>query len=290
MKYFKTNSSELNSKINTISILGVGWLGTNLAQLILKQQNEKVTIKGSTTTPSKVEHLQKMGIKPYLINLHPQGPDLNFDFDFLNTDLLIISLPPKVKTEGVDFHLWQINTLINFIDSQIPIIYLSSTSVYGDNQGAVDESTTPIPTKFSGKVILRAEEILREKFKDKLTILRLGGLIGPGREPSRLSKKNPQLFNSHSKINLIHLDDACGIILAIIYKNAWGEIFNGVADEHFSKLDFYSLYSQPSPSSLSLALPNANKIDDSNCKVVSNLKIKDLLQYQTKSLITNLNL
>ena len=42
------------------------------------------------------------------------------------------------------------------------IIWVSSTSVYGDNNGDwVDETTKPNPVTFSGKILLQAEQIIQ---------------------------------------------------------------------------------------------------------------------------------
>ena len=54
-----------------ISILGSGWLGLPLAQALLK---EKHSIKGSTTSESKLDPLKSEGISPYLIKVLENGP------------------------------------------------------------------------------------------------------------------------------------------------------------------------------------------------------------------------
>ncbi|MGY0034540.1 NAD(P)-binding domain-containing protein [Pedobacter sp. NJ-S-72] len=75
---------------NKISILGCGWYGLELAKELIKSGYK---VKGSTTTPKKLNSLQQSGIIPYLINFS-EGED-HFDTDFFNCDLLIISIPPK---------------------------------------------------------------------------------------------------------------------------------------------------------------------------------------------------
>ncbi|MBF0297348.1 MAG: hypothetical protein HQK51_01425 [Oligoflexia bacterium] len=297
--------------IKTISILGAGWLGTELASKLLLEN--KYHIKVSTTSINKIDKFIKMGLEPYLINFSPtlnnmSASGINSDNNFLHffkSDLLIISIPPKVKTYGEEFHLNQIKELINYLLS-VPnsfdgyIIYLSSTSVYGDYQGIVDEETPATPSKASGRVILAVENILKEKFTNKLTIIRLGGLIGPGREPSHFSKKNPKLIDSNLPINLIHLDDACRVIISVIKESAWNETFNAVSDEHISKNEFYKniLLSESTTSSVSISLhayininvnvnslnifPNKNQKNvnnfSNNGKIVLNNKVKYLLR------------
>ena len=65
------------------------------------------------------------------------------------------------------------------------VLFVSSTAVYGDAGGGwVDESTTPAPGGFSGRILREAEELLRSRLRGTGTapvVLRLGGIYGPGR-------------------------------------------------------------------------------------------------------------
>jgi nucleoside-diphosphate-sugar epimerase len=95
------------------------------------------------------------------------------------------------------------------------IIWVSSTSVYGDNNGDwVDETTAPNPVTFSGEILLQAEQII-QNLPCSSTAVRFSGIYGPGR--SRLlsqvqaGKGRPKLPEQWS--NRIHADD-CGAVLA----------------------------------------------------------------------------
>jgi nucleoside-diphosphate-sugar epimerase len=95
------------------------------------------------------------------------------------------------------------------------IIWVSSTSVYGDNNGDwVDETTKPNPVTFSGEILLQAEQII-QNLPCSSTAVRFSGIYGPGR--SRLlsqvqaGKGRPKLPEQWS--NRIHADD-CGAVLA----------------------------------------------------------------------------
>ncbi len=57
-----------------------------------------------------------------------------------------------------------------------PLLFCSSTAVYGENKGAwVDESTATVPSAFNGRVLVEAENLLRPGDVS----LRLGGIYGP---------------------------------------------------------------------------------------------------------------
>lgn len=97
-------------------------------------------------------------------------------------------------------------------------ILVTSTAVYHQNQGEwVDESSETLPTTFSGKKLLQAEDIL-VKSAVKGVAVRLGGIYGPGRE--RLIKKVRKGCelnkNTPMYTNRIHRDDCAGLLSYII--------------------------------------------------------------------------
>lgn len=62
------------------------------------------------------------------------------------------------------------------------VIFLSSTSVYGQDDGSLVDETTPArPAGFAGALLLDAENLLSESPLPS-TVLRLAGIYGPGRE------------------------------------------------------------------------------------------------------------
>ena len=95
------------------------------------------------------------------------------------------------------------------------IIWVSSTSVYGDNNGDwVDETTKPNPVTFSGEILLEAEQLIH-KLPCLSTVVRFSGIYGPGRtrllgqvQAGKGRPKSPEQWS-----NRIHADD-CGAVLA----------------------------------------------------------------------------
>ncbi|MCB0639669.1 MAG: hypothetical protein KDC54_23760, partial [Lewinella sp.] len=76
--------------IQTISILGAGWLGLPLGAALVR---EGYTVKGSTKSPDKLSLLREKGLHPYPIQVTAEG--LRGEIaDFFECDLLIITLPP----------------------------------------------------------------------------------------------------------------------------------------------------------------------------------------------------
>ncbi|MDG2018174.1 MAG: hypothetical protein P8J25_01880 [Porticoccaceae bacterium] len=95
------------------------------------------------------------------------------------------------------------------------IIWVSSTSVYGNCRGKwVDETTDANPAIFSGEILLEAEQII-QNLPCASTVVRFSGIYGPGRtrllDQVLAGKGRPKAPQQWS--NRIHADD-CGGVLA----------------------------------------------------------------------------
>lgn len=127
------------------------------------------------------------------------------------------------RTAGPDIHSVYANGLQNVLaalpTSVTRAIYISTTGVYGTAGGGwVDETTPTAPHRDGGKASLAAEEILRaHPLGRRSAILRLAGIYGPGRVPylDKLRANEPIAAPSAGWLNLIHVDDAARIVVAM---------------------------------------------------------------------------
>ena len=109
------------------------------------------------------------------------------------------------------------------------VLFISSTSVYGEANGEwVDELTPARPQNFSGTRLLQAEQLLLES-NLPVAILRCSGIYGPGRQ--RLLQrvwqgKTPTEANNYT--NRIHADDCAAAIAHLIKRQARGETLASV--------------------------------------------------------------
>ena len=110
--------------MQTISLLGCGKLGFPLALDLL---NEGYNIKGSTTTTSKIDKLEQLGISPYLINIEEV-----IELEFFNSDILVLTLPYKKYFSDSNIYKTQIKKVCDSLrfSSIKHIIFTSSSSVY----------------------------------------------------------------------------------------------------------------------------------------------------------------
>lgn len=262
----------------TISVLGCGWLGIPLAEHL---RDRDYIIKGSTTSPSKLELLKGKQIRPYLLKLDP-CPRRKQD-DFWQSDLLIVTIPPKVRVASdTEYFMRQVHCIAERATAS-PISFLlfaSSTSVYPENCGIVDEADA-VPEKagsISGNALLKAEEQLLSAPGFDTTVLRFGGLYGGSRHPARYLAGREALPKGPAPINLIHRDDCVGICDTIIRQKAYGKIFNGVSDGHPPR----NMYYPAAAKKMGLEPPVYKEEKKKNYKVVSNRKVKQVLKYSFK--------
>ncbi len=259
-----------------ISIIGCGWLGLPLAELLIYKEH---VVKGSTTHREKLDLLSSKNIRPFLINLNPDETIGNIN-GFFESDILIINIPPGRKDDIVTFHPAQINFLIDQINnSRIKkVLYISSTSVYGNENKILTEEDETNPETDSGKALFISENLLKKEDGFETTIVRFGGLIGKDRNPAKYFAGRKNISGGDIPVNLIYLDDCLEIIYQIIDKNIWGTAFNACADEHPARSEFYTL----AAGKLNLEKPMFIKGEKNSFKIINSNKLKNTLDYKFK--------
>lgn len=225
---------------DTIGIIGIGWLGLPLATAFIA---EGYVVKGSTTSAAKIDTFKSEGIIPYHIEISEDEITGEIDNFLKDVTYLIINVPPGLRGEGPkESYVKKMQLLHQEVRKSTikHILFVSSTSVYGDVTGDVDEETVPRPTSESGVQLLASENIFRGNKSLTTTILRFAGLIGPSRHPVTILSKKKNLSDGNAPVNLIHRDDCVAIIKGIILEKQWGKVFNGVHPEHPTKKDYYT--------------------------------------------------
>jgi nucleoside-diphosphate-sugar epimerase len=259
--------------MRTVSILGCGWLGLPLAKEIIKSGYE---VKGSTTSAKKLSSLMANKIIPFHIILDPdlKGENLN---SFFECDYLVINIPPPRNSNPEKFHLEQIRSVFNELKKARcrKIVFISSTSVYGNTNSEVDEDSPVNPETASGKALNNVEEYLRSESDLKITIIRFGGLIGEDRNPASYFAGRKNIPGGNTPVNLIYLNDCVGIIKLVIKNEIWNVTVNGVSPIHPTKKEFYT----KAAANLNLELPEFDD-DIVPYKIVSSTKVKALLKYE----------
>ena len=230
-----------------ISILGCGWLGLPLGKFLVEKGH---VVKGSTTSEDKISLLSSMGIEPFLIKFSPQmeavqSSDcrltaLNNDTkkgisQFLDSEILIICIPPRAGKFGEDFHVQQIQSLLEYLpnSSVQSIIYTSSTSVYPE----LNREMTEDDEVLENHALIKVENLLKN-LPQNVTILRCGGLMGGERIPAKYFA-GKTINTGKIPVNYVHQEDVIQIIKMILEKGFWNETFNVVSPEHPLREEIY---------------------------------------------------
>jgi len=262
-----------------ISILGCGWLGLPLAKAMIAKG---ISVKGSTTSEDKIMLLQNIGIKPFNLVLESDGVIGNCE-DFLDgSEILVIDIPPKLRGYNVLHNIEAV--FVKKMQHLIPqiekstvkkVLFVSSTSVYAEDNTTITEDSPVNPETESGKQLVAVERLLQSNSNFKTTIVRFGGLIGEDRHPIPFLAGKRNLENPKAPINLIHQVDCIGIIHQIIVNNVWNETFNAVAPFHPNREDYYT----QKAIDFGLELPQFNLENPTFGKTILSTKVETVLGY-----------
>lgn len=215
-----------------IGIIGCGYVGTAAAR---RWREFGHSITATTTRSDRLEELEQVAQQVVVV----KGNDSEALASMVeNQDIILLTVGAHKSDLYREAYLDTANTLMPIL-KQSPrvqqLIYTSSYSVYGNQQGAWVDETTPVkPVDDNGKILHRTEQVLLEAQSDRLNvcILRLGGIYGPDRELVRIlsrlaGKTRPGSGDDWS--NWIHLEDIVEAIAFVCRQRCQG-IYNLVND------------------------------------------------------------
>src|SRR5271157_2514709 len=127
------------------------------------------------------------------------------------------------------------------------LVYASSTSVYGQSDGAwADEDSPAEPVQESGRVCLEAEHVARHWARAagaSLVVLRFSGLYGPDRVIRRalLERGEPIPGDPARFLNLVHIDDAAQAAIAALDAARPDPLYLVSDDRPLERREYYAL-------------------------------------------------
>ncbi len=256
-----------------VSILGCGWLGLPLARYLV---DAGYFVRGSTSSPEKISTLQENHIHPFLIRCTPQCEGSNIA-SFFSSKVLFLNIPFKRHLVDPRFYEQQIRSVVKAVcTSPIEfVIFASSTAVYPETLSLATEDETFLPDNPRSQVLYDVEQFLLNNSSFQTTVIRFGGLYGPGRPLGRFMAGQKGLTHGSKPVNLICLEDCVRIVAIIIAKDIRAEIFNAVSDTHPTRQLLYTRAAQ----SLGLEAPVFREEPSGSYKIVSNAKLKKALDF-----------
>lgn len=190
-----------------ILIAGLGDLGTGLAERLLADRHRVSGIRRGHDAPAGVD----LYSQDLLDGAHLLPPD--------QVDLAVVIMTPSEYNEEGYLKAY-VRAPLNLLDALAarqplpPVLFVSSTAVFGDQDGDLDETTPPRPSRYNGKVVLAAEQEISAR--TLATVVRFSGIYGPGRR--RLLSKVEKLMRGEEALpapawsNRIHRDDCVGLL------------------------------------------------------------------------------
>lgn len=183
-------------------IAGAGYVGTALAQRLANEGHDVVVLRRSATAPPP-------GAQAFRADLTAPAalealPPADLVFYTAAADERSDAAYRLAYVEGLERLL---ERLARLRPQPQCLLFTSSTAVYGQQDGEwVDESSPTEPVDFAGQRLLEGEALVRSApFPG--TVLRLGGIYGPGRSSLVERARAGASFGS-GYTNRIHRDDA----------------------------------------------------------------------------------
>ena len=255
--------------------MGCGWLGLPLAERFVQLGYR---VNGSTTSELKLGLLQEKQISPFLLNLQDAEVDNERLHEFLNTEILILNIPPKLRADGGVSYLRQMRLLLKAmcLSPVSRVLFVSSTSVYQDlNRVVTEEDIVFTEEQDPENTLLQAEKLFQDREDWMCTIVRFGGLVGGSRHPGRFMAGKKDLLDGDTPVNLIHLDDCINILQQIVQQEKWNKVYHACADEHPIRKDFY----HAAALAIGLEPPTFLDMEKTRFKLINSQHLKDDLSY-----------
>lgn len=236
-------------------------------------------MNGSTTRPEKIDQLKSSGIIPFQLKCTDHAIESDHVVDFFRSDKLFVNLPFRRELKDPFEYVHQMRTVFSYAKTAgvKKIVMASSTAVYPLINKVIKENEEFVPDTDRSKALREAECVFLNQSEVCASVVRLAGLYGPGREiGSFLKSERMANKEGEAPVNLIHLDDCIGIIMAIFEGSYCSEIFNACGDAHPLRKDLYAHVAV----AMKVKQPVFQENENPRYKIISNDKVKNLLGYR----------
>jgi nucleoside-diphosphate-sugar epimerase len=220
-------------------ILGCGDVGMRLLPLV----RDRFRVFAVTSQASRRGELRDAGAVPVVADLDKPA-DLQRLAGLART---IVHLAPP-QPEGLKDR--RTRNLTAILPDQARLVYVSTTGVYGNCDGAlIDETRQVRPHNARARRRVDAEQVLRawgRRSNSRLAVLRVPGIYAADRLPiERLKKGTPALLPEDDVFtNHIHADDLARIIALALFRAMPGRIYHAVDDSEMKMGEYFDAVAQ----------------------------------------------
>ena len=165
-------------------------------------------IAGTTRNPAAIARIAALGIDPVLLDCRG---GIELTDDLAEADV-VVTFPPDGESDS---------QLAPQLERCRRIVYVSSTGVYGDLRGRIDNDTPATPNDETGRRRLAAEDSWRSI---GATVVRAPGIYGRGRGLHRLIASGAYRLpgDGSGVVSRIHVEDLALVLLAALDRGAAG--------------------------------------------------------------------
>ncbi|WP_017429201.1 SDR family oxidoreductase [Vreelandella jeotgali] len=207
----------------SVLIIGCGDLGTTLGRELVARGHSVTGVR------RHADALAGTGIEPLALDLNALDhagadalPEADYVIYTVSADRFEESAYQSAYRDGLQRVL---AVLQQHANPPRQVLFVSSTSVYGQQDGEVINEQSPTSaSSFSGRLMREAEQSLLDHPLPG-TVVRFSGIYGPGRDrlirqvaEGRVAAVTPEIYT-----NRIHRDDCTGILDFLIQRRERGE-------------------------------------------------------------------
>lgn len=227
-----------------VLIVGCGYVGRRAAGRWVERGAH---VSALTRSQENAQRFRDQGIHPVLGDVtQPESLGVLPAADVL---LYAVGLDRTSGHSQRDVYVTGLEHVLERVAGKIGrLIYISSTSVYGQHQGEwIDEASVCEPKSPNGLVCLDAEELIwrharNGAFQQGANVLRLAGIYGPDRLIARVNSLRSGAAldgNPAAWLNLIHVEDAVQAIFACCERGTVGRTYLVCDDRPLERRTYY---------------------------------------------------
>ncbi|WP_462179317.1 Rossmann-fold NAD(P)-binding domain-containing protein [Pseudoalteromonas gelatinilytica] len=211
---------------NKMVVLGTGWLGQALC---IKAKELAWQVQGTHRSREHEHDFQRQ--------FAFVGDELVHDVS-LEEAWWVCAIPPRSRSSESNY----LATLLAGLELAKQLkckgfILCSSTGVYPADNGHYDESTAINCQSVRQQQLFDAEQLV---LSDGGKVLRLAGLVGPGREPGKFVAGKELSSSSQQVVNMVQQQDVIAAIFSVLENwSSASSIYNVVNPAHPTKADYY---------------------------------------------------
>jgi nucleoside-diphosphate-sugar epimerase len=223
-------------------VVGCGYLGRRVAAI---WRSEGMQVSALTRSSANAATLAEQEIEPVVGDV--LVPETLRSLPKADVVLYAVGYDRQAGASKRDVYVRGLaNVLKNLSPQMRLLLYVSSTSVYGQDAGEwVDETSETRPAAEDGQIVLAAEETVRQFCPDgAASVLRFSGIYGPGRLLRRIDSVRsgePIAANPDGFLNLIHVEDGAQIVGRLAKRDRVEATYLVTDDRPVRRREYYGL-------------------------------------------------